>query len=231
MRASRTLAAHASTRSSPPRAWSSSAPRRGLRGSRSSPRDGARLGGLRPPTSCARPRCPLLRKRAPARSRPTVPRWTNGSRDWAPALSQCPMTRPTPAIHGYRVRRAACLNLALRLAFSPLIRRFLILHTREVAGSKPAAPTGQSRLRPDPHSGASARWCPIASLTRPLRRAQHVRALEESVGGDTDASATRPFPAPATPLTPALGARLLQRAPHCVRRSPGRSTSPLTQQA
>ena len=72
--------------------------------------------------------------------------------------------------------KAGAGKIASRLAFSPLIRRLLILHARS-------------------------------------------------------ACAPRPFPAPATPLTPARCARLLQRAPHCVRRSPGRSTSPLTQRA
>ena len=42
---------------------------------------------------------------------------------------------------GYRLRRRTCLNRPLRLGFGVWIARLLILHTREVAGSKPAAPT------------------------------------------------------------------------------------------
>jgi hypothetical protein len=52
--------------------------------------------------------------------------------DWAPALAQCPITRPTVAICGYPVRRAGCLNRALRLAFGLRMRTLLILHTREI---------------------------------------------------------------------------------------------------
>src|SRR3954447_3180379 len=43
------------------------------------------------------------------------------------------------------------------------------LHTREVAGSKPAAPTGKSRVRSDPLSGANAQWCPIMALDQRLQ--------------------------------------------------------------
>jgi hypothetical protein len=75
-------------------------------------------------------------------SRPGSPgRRRRLSRDWAPALAQCPITRAMVAICGYRVRRAGCSDRALRLASGLRIRRLLILHTREVAGSKPAAPT------------------------------------------------------------------------------------------
>jgi hypothetical protein len=42
--------------------------------------------------------------------------------------------------------------------------RGLLVHTREVAGSKPAAPTGNARLRSDPLRGASANWCQNPAL-------------------------------------------------------------------
>ena len=55
--------------------------------------------------------------------------------DWAPEWIQCPITRATFAICGYRVASGGCLNSALRLASGLLIRRLLFLHTREVADS------------------------------------------------------------------------------------------------
>ena len=45
------------------------------------------------------------------------------------------------------------------------------LHTREVAGSKPAAPTRSSRAWSGCTWGASARWCPIAALRERLEPA------------------------------------------------------------
>jgi hypothetical protein len=70
-----------------------------------------------------------------------APGWTKRNSDWAPALAQCPITRATVAICGYRFRRGPCLNRTLRLAFGLPTLCLRILHTREVAGSKPAAPT------------------------------------------------------------------------------------------
>jgi hypothetical protein len=52
---------------------------------------------------------PLSRTGSPGR-RPRL------SRDWAPALAQCPITHATLAICGDRVRRGGCLDRALRLA-------------------------------------------------------------------------------------------------------------------
>jgi hypothetical protein len=74
------------------------------------------------------------------------PLWTKRSSDWAPALARCPIPRTTVAICADRVRCAGCLDPALRLASGVRILRLLILHTREVAGSKPAAPTVVARL-------------------------------------------------------------------------------------
>jgi len=70
-----------------------------------------------------------------------------GAAIWAPALAQCPITQTTVAICGYRLRRGACLNRALRLAFGVRIRRLLVLHTRAVGHP--------SRPRSDPARGAA----------------------------------------------------------------------------
>ena len=86
--------------------------------------------------------------------------WTNRSSDRAPALAQCPITRTTGAICGYRLRRGACLNRPLRLAFGVRIRWLLILHTREAQVRNPPRP---SQKKPAPAGLSVALFGPVPS--------------------------------------------------------------------
>ena len=90
-------------------------------------------------------------------------------RDWAPAPAQCPITRAMVAICGDRVRRAGCLNLALRLASDVRSRALLILHTREIGW-----PAG--RMKGEPWRACS-RHAPLAL------RLRHERFVDGSTTG------------------------------------------------
>jgi hypothetical protein len=79
-----------------------------------------------------------------------------------------PNTRATVAICGYGVRRAGCLNLALRLAFGLRIRPFLILHTREIGWPRAGWRRSPGEVQPPRPAGAGDQ--PPEGQARAVRR-------------------------------------------------------------
>ena len=70
----------------------------------------------------------------------------SGSRLWAPEAFQCPNPRTSTTIHAHP---GACVYVTVAgksRCGAKLSERMKLLHTREVAGSKPAAPIRASRI-------------------------------------------------------------------------------------
>ena len=84
------------------------------------------------------------------------------------------------AICGDRVRRAGCLNRALQLGFAFRIRVLRILHTREVAGSKPAAPIDDLGLRREPREPRGPSWVQTTGRGLPPRARREAHELRRA---------------------------------------------------